>query len=160
MALHYLEIVSDDADRLTELYQRVHGLSFGDPDPDLGQARIATRPDGSLVGIRQPLAARNSHRRLVFPVWGVTRSAGSSRIDFASPIQPEGTNVAVSSASSYTTSGNIAARPLATETGPSTRIGRFAIAAPPCPSFTHPVHRPNPPPHNPCPPATNSYSIP
>lgn len=53
----YLEIVSDDVDALTGLYQRIHGLSFGPPDPDLGQARVATAPDGALVGIRKPLAA-------------------------------------------------------------------------------------------------------
>ena len=33
MAVHYLEIVSSDAEALTELYQRMHGLSFGPPDP-------------------------------------------------------------------------------------------------------------------------------
>src|SRR5262245_6967303 len=57
MAVHYLEIVSDDVDTLTALYQRMLGLSFGPPDPDLGQARVATQADGTLVGIRQPLAA-------------------------------------------------------------------------------------------------------
>lgn len=57
MAVHYLEIVSNDVDTLTGLYQRVHGLSFGPPDPDLGQARVATCADGTLVGIRRPLAA-------------------------------------------------------------------------------------------------------
>ena len=57
MVVHYLEIVSNDADTLTALYQRMHGLSFGPPDPDLGQARVATRADGTLVGIRKPLAA-------------------------------------------------------------------------------------------------------
>ncbi len=57
MAVHYLEIVSNDADTLTALYQRVHGLSFAPPDPDLGQARVATQADGGLVGIRRPLAA-------------------------------------------------------------------------------------------------------
>jgi hypothetical protein len=36
MAVHYLEIVSNDVDAVTELYQRMHGLSFGPPDPDLG----------------------------------------------------------------------------------------------------------------------------
>ena len=56
MAVHYLEFVSDGADTLTALYQRIHGLSFGPPDPDLGQARVATRADGTLVGIRKPLA--------------------------------------------------------------------------------------------------------
>ena len=57
MTVHYLEIVTDDADALVGLYQRVHGLTFGPPDPDLGQARVATRADGTLVGIRKPLAA-------------------------------------------------------------------------------------------------------
>lgn len=57
MAVHYLEIVSNDADTLTELYQRIYGLSFGPPDADLGQARVATQADGALVGIRKPLGA-------------------------------------------------------------------------------------------------------
>jgi predicted enzyme related to lactoylglutathione lyase len=56
MAVHYLEIVSNDVETLTGLYQRIHGLSFGPPDPDLGQARVATGADGTLVGIRKPLA--------------------------------------------------------------------------------------------------------
>ena len=57
MGVHYLEIVSNDVDALTGLYERMYGLSFGLPDADLGQARVATRPDGTLVGIRKPLAA-------------------------------------------------------------------------------------------------------
>ncbi len=57
MAVHYFEIVSNDVDTLTGLYQRLHGLSFGPPDPDLGQARVATQADRTLVGIRKPLAA-------------------------------------------------------------------------------------------------------
>lgn len=57
MAVQYLEIVSNDVDTLVALYQRMHGLSFGPPDADLGQARVASRADGTLVGIRKPLAA-------------------------------------------------------------------------------------------------------
>ena len=57
MADYYLEIVSADVDALTTLYQHLHDLSFGPPDPDLGQARVATRADGTLIGIRKPLAA-------------------------------------------------------------------------------------------------------
>ena len=56
MDVHYLEIVTNDVDTLAVLYQRMHGLSFGSPDPDLGQAIVATRTDGTLVGIRKPLA--------------------------------------------------------------------------------------------------------
>jgi predicted enzyme related to lactoylglutathione lyase len=57
MAVQYLEIVSNDVDTLIGLYQRIHGLSFGPSDPDLGQARVSTGADGTLVGIRKPLAA-------------------------------------------------------------------------------------------------------
>ena len=56
MSIHYLEIVTNDVDALCAAYERVHALSFGPEDPDLGQARVAERPDGSLVGIRKPLA--------------------------------------------------------------------------------------------------------
>lgn len=57
VGVHYLEIVSNDVDILAGLYQHMHGLSFGAPDPDLGQARVATQADGTLIGIRKPLAA-------------------------------------------------------------------------------------------------------
>ena len=57
MAVHYVEIVSNDVDAVAELYQRMHGLSFGPQEPDLGLARVATHADGALVGIRKPLAA-------------------------------------------------------------------------------------------------------
>jgi predicted enzyme related to lactoylglutathione lyase len=56
-ATHFTEIVSADADALCALYGRLHGLTFGAPDPDLGQARVAVRGDGTLLGIRKPLAA-------------------------------------------------------------------------------------------------------
>jgi hypothetical protein len=52
-----LEIVGNDVDSLAAFYQQTYGLSFGPPDPDLGQARVATHANGSLVGIRKPLAA-------------------------------------------------------------------------------------------------------
>jgi predicted enzyme related to lactoylglutathione lyase len=57
MSIHYVEIVSEEMEALTGLYLRVHGLTFGPPDPDLGEARVATGADGTLVGIRKPLAA-------------------------------------------------------------------------------------------------------
>ncbi|MBS1816392.1 MAG: hypothetical protein JSU08_00525 [Acidobacteria bacterium] len=60
MTVHYLEIVTTDVDRLTQLHEQVHGLSFGPPDGDLGQARVAARADGTLVGIRPPLAAHEA----------------------------------------------------------------------------------------------------
>lgn len=60
MGIHYLEIVTRDVDSACALYQELHGLSFGPPDQDLGGARVAEWPDGSLVGIRAPLAEHES----------------------------------------------------------------------------------------------------
>lgn len=57
VTVHYLEIVTDDVDSVAALYQRMQGLSFGAPDADLGQARVAERADGTMIGVRKPLAA-------------------------------------------------------------------------------------------------------
>ena len=55
MQLHYLEIVTSDAAALCELYVAAHGITFGDPEPSLGNARIATLDGGSKLAIRGPL---------------------------------------------------------------------------------------------------------
>src|SRR5688500_11023444 len=73
MTVHYLEIVTPDLDALVRLHERLHGLSFGPADPDLGEARVATRPDGTLVGIRKPLAAHE--QPIVRPYVAVEDSA-------------------------------------------------------------------------------------
>ncbi|MBD3161845.1 MAG: hypothetical protein GF346_06180 [Candidatus Eisenbacteria bacterium] len=56
MRLHYMEIVCLDVDAQCTALERVHGLSFGPPVADLGQARVAEVSDGSLIGVRAPLA--------------------------------------------------------------------------------------------------------
>lgn len=56
MRIHYVEIVCRDVDAQRAALERIHGLSFGQPVADLGQARVAEAPDGSLIGIRAPLA--------------------------------------------------------------------------------------------------------
>lgn len=56
MRVHYLEIVCHDAAAQCEALERVHGLSFGPAVADLGQARVAEAPNGSLIGVRAPLA--------------------------------------------------------------------------------------------------------
>lgn len=56
MPMQYLEIVSADVEAVVALYERLLGLVFASPDPDLGQARVAEQPDGSLIGVRAPLA--------------------------------------------------------------------------------------------------------
>ena len=56
MRIHYLEIVCRDVAAQCALLERVHGLSFGPAMADLGQARVAKAADGSLIGVRAPLA--------------------------------------------------------------------------------------------------------
>jgi predicted enzyme related to lactoylglutathione lyase len=56
MGIHYLEVVCRDVAAECKALERVHGLSFGQPVADLGQARVAEASDGSLVGVRAPLA--------------------------------------------------------------------------------------------------------
>lgn len=56
MSVHYLEIVSQDVDSQCAALEQVHGLSFGSAVADLGNARVAEAPDGTLIGVRAPLA--------------------------------------------------------------------------------------------------------
>jgi predicted enzyme related to lactoylglutathione lyase len=56
MRIHYLEIVCRDVAAQCAALERVHGLSFGPPVTDLGQARVAEASGGSLIGVRAPLA--------------------------------------------------------------------------------------------------------
>jgi len=56
MKVHYLEIVCGDVAAQCAVFEQVHGLSFGPEVADLGNARVAEAPDGSLIGVRAPLA--------------------------------------------------------------------------------------------------------
>ncbi|MCB9898591.1 MAG: hydroxylase [Planctomycetes bacterium] len=55
MQIRYLEIVTPDVDAVCATYARVHGVSFGEPQPGLGNARTATLADGGVVGVRAPM---------------------------------------------------------------------------------------------------------
>lgn len=56
MQIHYLEIVTPDVDAVCAAYERVHGVSFGEPVAELGDARTAELADGGLVGVRAPMS--------------------------------------------------------------------------------------------------------
>ncbi len=56
MLVHYQEIVCKDVAAECKALEQVHGLSFGPKVADMGQARIAKAPDGTLIGVRAPLA--------------------------------------------------------------------------------------------------------
>lgn len=56
MLIHYLEFVSEDVAAQCAALESAHGLTFGDAVPELGNARVAEAPDGTLIGVRAPLA--------------------------------------------------------------------------------------------------------
>lgn len=55
--VQYIEVVTRDVDATCALYERFFNISFGREDATLGQARTAQRADGSMIGVRKPLAA-------------------------------------------------------------------------------------------------------
>jgi uncharacterized protein len=55
MRIHYLEIVTPDVDAVCATYERLHGVSFGEPEPGLGNARTAALADGGRIGVRAPM---------------------------------------------------------------------------------------------------------
>ncbi|KAI2489141.1 hypothetical protein MHU86_25457 [Fragilaria crotonensis] len=68
MNLQYLEIVTNEVDAVCSTYSRVHGVTFGDPDPNLGNARTAPLGSsncGAKVGVRHPL--HDQERAVVRP---------------------------------------------------------------------------------------------
>ena len=56
MQVHYVEIVTTDVARKCSALEQIHGLEFGEMVADLGNARVAKTANGSLIGIRAPLA--------------------------------------------------------------------------------------------------------
>jgi len=65
MKIQYLEIVSPDVDAICKTYEQLHGVKFGEPDANLGNARTAKLPDGGLLGVRAPL--RDTEEPIVRP---------------------------------------------------------------------------------------------
>jgi predicted enzyme related to lactoylglutathione lyase len=67
MQIHYLEIVTTDVDSVCAAYAAVHGVNFGPPVAELGNARTAALPDGELVGVRAPM--HETEEPVVRPYW-------------------------------------------------------------------------------------------
>ncbi len=55
--VHYLEIVTPEVDATCAAYARIHGMTFGDPEPTLGNARTAQLAGGGMVAVRAPMRA-------------------------------------------------------------------------------------------------------
>ena len=55
MQVHYLEIVTPDVDAACAALEKLHGVSFGEPEAGLGNARTAPLAGGGTVGVRAPM---------------------------------------------------------------------------------------------------------
>ncbi len=56
MLVQYLEVVSSDVDATCSVLAKVHGVTFGEPDAALGNARTAVLVGGGRIGVRPPMA--------------------------------------------------------------------------------------------------------
>ncbi|MEN1678625.1 MAG: hydroxylase [Planctomycetota bacterium] len=65
----YLEVVTPDVEATCQLYERLHQVSFGEPDASLGNARTARLRGGGVIGVRAPL--RDSEPPIVRPYFMV-----------------------------------------------------------------------------------------
>lgn len=54
--VQYLEIVSSDLDTTSTTLAKLHGVTFGEPEAMLGNARIAPLEGGGRIGVRVPMA--------------------------------------------------------------------------------------------------------
>lgn len=55
MKVHYLEIVTTSVDETCAGLAGAHGVTFGEPIAELGNARTARMEGGALVGVRAPM---------------------------------------------------------------------------------------------------------
>jgi predicted enzyme related to lactoylglutathione lyase len=55
MQVHYLEIVTQDVDATCATYGQLHGVTFDEGDPGLGNARTAPLTSGGMIGVRAPM---------------------------------------------------------------------------------------------------------
>lgn len=53
--IHYLEFVTPEVEVARDFYSQAYGWQFGAAAPELGNAFVATLPNGSLCGIRAPM---------------------------------------------------------------------------------------------------------
>jgi predicted enzyme related to lactoylglutathione lyase len=55
MQIQYLEIVTPDVDAVCASYERLGGVTFGEPVAELGNARTAALAAGGRIGVRAPM---------------------------------------------------------------------------------------------------------
>ncbi len=57
MTVQYLEIVTPMVEETCDVLAGAHGVEFGDPIPEFGNARTASLSSGGRIGVRAPLRA-------------------------------------------------------------------------------------------------------
>ncbi len=57
IVVQYLEIVTADVDTTCSALEKVHGVRFGKPVAEFGNARTATLIGGGWIGVRAPMRA-------------------------------------------------------------------------------------------------------
>ncbi|MDX1500193.1 MAG: hypothetical protein R3176_09865 [Woeseiaceae bacterium] len=67
MQIQYLEIVTPDVDAVCAAYGKAHGITFGEPDASLGNARTAETAGGGKIGVRAPM--HEDEEPVVRPYW-------------------------------------------------------------------------------------------
>ena len=89
MKIQYLEFVTPDVDAVCATYSQVHGVTFGDSDPNLGGARTAKLADGGMLGVRAPMRATEKPvvrpYMLVDDIEAAIAAAGKSGAEIAIP---------------------------------------------------------------------------
>ena len=53
--VHYLEIVTPRVDETCDALAKAHGVTFGEPVAELGNARTTYLRDGGRIGVRSPM---------------------------------------------------------------------------------------------------------
>ncbi|MEO1043311.1 MAG: hydroxylase [Pseudomonadota bacterium] len=76
MQIQYLEIVTPEVDKTCQALADQHGVSFSDPVPELGNARVAQLTGGGRIGVRAPM--REDEEPVVRPYTLVADIAAAS----------------------------------------------------------------------------------
>ena len=77
VAIHYLEIVTPEVDATCAALAAVHGVEFGGPVVELGNARTAMLTGGGRIGVRAPM--RETEAPVVRPYVRVRDIAAAAR---------------------------------------------------------------------------------
>ncbi len=89
MLVQYLEVVTPDVDATCKVLAQVHGVTFGEAEAGLGNARTAALKSGGRIGVRAPMAAHEQPvvrpYVLVDNIESAVSAAGAAGAEIAMP---------------------------------------------------------------------------